>query len=121
MQKQFNCTVIAFNNQHFEVKYQSTQVLQEDGIKPINIIREVRFSDYVLSLGQLRERTVWHQIMDAVDNNSYSAWEKYHKENTSDHVHEVFYDAIKATVANNINRTDQIEDIHNISQQGQQC
>lgn len=123
MQKQFKCEVHTANGQVFEVTHQSTQVSKEDAFKPINIIREVKFCDYVLSLGQLRERTIWHEIMDAVDNNSYSAWEKYHKENTSgnSHVHEVFYDAIKAIVDNNINRTDQIEDLHNISQQGQQC
>lgn len=99
MQKTFKCEVHTANGQVFEVTYQSTQVSKEDAFKPINIIREVRFCDYVLSLGQLRERTIWHEIMDAVDNNSYSAWENYHKEKEGEgnsHVHPVFQDIFGA-------------------------
>lgn len=124
MQKQFKCEVHTANGQLFEVTYQSTQVSKEDAFKPINIIREVRFSDYVLSLGQLRERTIWHEIMDAVDNNSYSAWELYHKEREGNsHVHPVFQDIFDTLggIFNPALSKDQLDNLENISQQGQQC
>ena len=122
MQKQFKCEVHTANGQVFEVTYQSTQVSKEDAFKPLNTIREVCFSDYVLSSGQLRQRTIWHEIMDAVDNNSYSAWELYHKEepliDTSSML-PIFGQIFNPLIIKK--ELKQIEDVANISQQGAEC
>lgn len=122
MQKTFTCEVTAANGQRFEVTYQSTKHKDD---KPFNVIKEVKLLDYVLSLGQLRERTIWFQLVDAVDNNSYYAWEQNWKEKplNTDNLHPVFaeiFDSI-AAIIKPVHAPAQIEDVANISQHGTQC
>ncbi len=122
MQKTFTCEVHATNGQVFEISYQSTQHKDD---KPFNVIREVKLCDYILSLGQLRERSIWVELVDAVDNNSYHAWEEYWKQKplNTDNIHPVFAD-IFDTLANAINPNtaqNQLDNIENISQQGAEC
>ena len=121
MQKQFTCEVHATNGQVFEISYQSTQ---HSGDKPFNVIKEVKLCDYVLALGQLRERSVWYELVAAVDNNSIHSWEKYWKQKplNTDNMHPVFagiFESIAA--ATKPAPVNQLEDVSNLSQQGDQC
>ena len=126
MQKTFTCEVVAASNKRFEVTYQSTQHKEKDIFdKPFNVIKEVKLCDYVLALGQLRERSVWYELMAAVDNNSLDSWEQYWKQKPLDtsNLHPVFADIFNS-IANATNPQaiqNQLEDVANISQQGNQC
>jgi len=119
MPKTFICEVHTANKQVFEVTYQSTKVSEGEAFKPFNIIREVKLLDYVLALGQLREKEIWHEIMAAVDNNSYSQWEGKFK--PASNLHPVFEDIFNSIASATKPNFNQVEDVANISQQGNQC
>ncbi len=102
MEKQLSCEVIASGGK-FMVEYKSFSERANDAYNPINVIKKVMvLNDYELSLGQLRERTIWQELTAAVLNNSLNYWEGYWKDKQAQrngNVHPVF-DEILSNIIN---------------------